>query len=207
LIHHEGVEVVNQVPNTINSESDVEWQMSDEPCQNESDEVHSSSSYTNEEKRDNEINIDELSDFQEKYDLIAFENSDEDKVLIYSDRGFKGKIFAREFDGKVKLEVEILFADGNEFITALRDFVTQEGFEIKRIKNEKVRVTARCFTDGCCWRIHPSPAPDELTYKIKPYSQSQYRIRTTKNSNDTSTWIARKFKNKLKADPNMSYAT
>lgn len=47
----------------------------------------------------------ELNDYEEKHDLIVFENSDEDKVSIYSDRGLKGKIFAPEFVGKVKLQV------------------------------------------------------------------------------------------------------
>ena len=143
LLNHEGVEFVSQVHDTIISKSYVEWGMSGESHQHESDEIHLGSSYIDEEKRDNEINIDELSDFEEKHDLIASENSDEDKVLIYSDRGIKGKIFAHDFDGKVNLEVGLLFSDVNEFRTALRDFVIQEGFEIKRIKNEKARVTSR----------------------------------------------------------------
>ncbi|KAJ1426105.1 Transposase, MuDR, plant [Sesbania bispinosa] len=53
------------------------------------------------------------------------------------------------------------------FDRALRDFVIQEGFEIKRIKNEKARVTARWASNGCGWRIHASPTPDGKTYKIK----------------------------------------
>ncbi|XP_058747011.1 uncharacterized protein LOC131620001 [Vicia villosa] len=158
------------------------------------------------ESNEESIVNDELSDYEEKHDLIVFENSDEDKVSIYSDRGLKGKIFAPEFDGKVKLEVGLLFGDVNEFRATLRDFVIQEGFEIKRIKNEKARVTARCVADGCCWRIHASPAPDGLTYKIKSYNPDHSCIRTTKNSNATSTWIAGKLESKLKADPNMSYA-
>ena len=44
-------------------------------------------------------------------------------MLIYFDRGIKGKTFALELDGKVKPEVGLLFADVNEFRTALRDFV------------------------------------------------------------------------------------
>jgi len=118
FLNHEGVEVVSQVHDTIISESYVERGMSGELHQNESDEIHLDSSYIDEEKRDNEINIDELSDFEEKHDLIASENSDEDKVLIYSDRGIKGKIFAHDFDGKVNLEVGLLFSDVNEFRTA-----------------------------------------------------------------------------------------
>jgi len=158
-----------------------------------------------EEKTDNEINIDELVILKKNMILLLLKNSDEDKVLIYSYRGIKGKIFAHDFDGKVNHEVAILFSDVNEFRTALRDFVKQEGFEIKRIKNEKARVIAKCAADGYSWRIQASPAPDGLTYKIKFYNPSYSCIQTSKNSNATSTWIARKLNNKLKADPNMSY--
>jgi len=45
----------------------------------------------------------------------------------------KGKLFVHESDGKVKSEVGLLFGDVNEFRAALRDFVIQEGFEIKKI--------------------------------------------------------------------------
>jgi hypothetical protein len=190
---------------TIISESDVEW-VGDELEQNESEETDSSYSDINEE-RINEINTDELSDYEEKHDVIVTDqNSDEDKMPIYLDRGMKGRIFEPLSDGKVELEVGLLFVDVNEFRTALRDFVIQEGFEIKRIKNEKARVTAICAADGCCWRIHASPTPDGKTYKIKTYNPTHSCIRTSKNSNATSTWIAKKLENKIKADPNMSYA-
>ena len=119
----------------------------------------------------------------------------------------KGELFVHESNGKVKLEVGLLFGDVNEFRAALRDFIIQEGFEIKRIKNEKSRVTAKCASDGCCWRIHASPTPDGKTYKIKTYNPLHSCIRITKNSNVTSTWIATKLDGKLKAEPNMSYAS
>jgi hypothetical protein len=38
----------------------------------------------------------------------------------------------------------------NEFIIALRNFGIQERFKIKRIKNEKARLTDIFAADGCC---------------------------------------------------------
>ncbi|PNX86322.1 hypothetical protein L195_g042400, partial [Trifolium pratense] len=203
--HHEETEVPRQIVDTIISDSDIEWD-GDELEQNESEETNSSSSDINEEWK-NEINIDELSDYEEKHDVIVTDqNSDEDKVPIYVDRGMKGRIFEPLCDGKVELEAGLLFVDVNEFRTSLRDFVIQEGFEIKRIKNEKARVTAICVADGCSWRIHASPTPDGKTYKIKTYNPTHSCIRTSKNSNATSTWIAKKLESKIKADPDISYA-
>ncbi|KAJ1424167.1 Zinc finger, SWIM-type [Sesbania bispinosa] len=179
-------------PEVVISESDDEWRKGGESQQDESEGIESDASYIDVEERKNEDSNDELSDYEEKYDLINSENSDEDKVPIYFDRGIKGKLFVHEPDGKVKLEVGLLFLDVNEFRAALRDFVILEGFEIERIKNEKARVTARCAADGCSWRIHASPTPDWKTYKIKTYNPVHSCIRTSKNSNATSTWIATK---------------
>ncbi|KAK7250678.1 hypothetical protein RIF29_33263 [Crotalaria pallida] len=187
------------------SESDDEWRIGDEPQQDEGGETDSDYSYTDEEENHDVNSNDEPSDYEEKHDIITTENSDEDKVPIYIDRGMKGKPFVSEPDENVKLEVGLLFVNVNEFRAVLKDFVIQEGFEIERIKNEKTRVNARCAADGCCWRIHASPAPDGITFKIKMYTSVHTCIRTSKNSNATSTWIATKLESKLRADPNMSY--
>jgi hypothetical protein len=111
--------------------------MSDETEENECEDTGSNNSYMHEEERQNVTDNDELSDYIEKHDVITREDSDEDKVPIYFDRGMKGEIFVHESDGKVKLDVGLLFLDVDDFRAALRDFVIQEGFEIRRIKNEK----------------------------------------------------------------------
>ena len=80
----------------------------------------------------------------------------------------------------------------NEFREALKDFIIQEGFEVLRVENEKARVTTKCAAEGCTWRIHACPTPDGVTYKIKTYNPEHNCIRTTLNSNATSTWIAKK---------------
>ncbi|WOL13672.1 hypothetical protein Cni_G22445 [Canna indica] len=58
---------------------------------------------------------------------------------------------------------------------------------------------------GCTWHIHASPTPDGVTYKIKTYNLDHNCIRTTRNSNASSTWIAKSLQSKLVADPEMSY--
>ncbi|KAK2421674.1 MuDR family transposase [Trifolium repens] len=101
LLNHEETKLPRQYVDTIISESDVEW-VGDELEQNESEETNSSYSDINEE-RINEINIDELSDYEEKHDVIVTDqNSDEDKMPIYLDRGMKGRIFEPLSDGKFK---------------------------------------------------------------------------------------------------------
>ena len=63
-----------------------------------------------------------------------------------------------------------LFTNVDAFRAALKDYVIQKGFPIKRLKNEKTRCTAICDVDGCSWRIHASPIADSVTFMIKSYN-------------------------------------
>ncbi|KAF8389234.1 hypothetical protein HHK36_025927 [Tetracentron sinense] len=97
----------------------------------------------------------------------------------------------------------MLFGNVTEFREALRDYIIQEGFEIVRDKNEKTRVIAHCSSEGCLWRIHASPLPDGVTYKIKTFQSEYTCVRTIKNTNATSKWIAKKLAKRLHANPDM----
>ncbi|WOK97555.1 hypothetical protein Cni_G06263 [Canna indica] len=194
-VHSEGDVVI--------SESDNEWYQNVEHDENEGD-SESDLDYVDEEEMHDGSESDEL---DESYDGIVNVNSNEDRQEIYIDRVMRGKTFESVADGRVQLEKGLLFLDVNEFREALEDYTIQEGFEIQRIKNKKARVTARCAIDGCTWCIHASPTPDGVTYKIKTYNPDHNCIRTTRNSNASSTWIAKKLQSKLVADPEMSYCS
>ncbi|KAL1337969.1 hypothetical protein AAHE18_10G176400 [Arachis hypogaea] len=99
----------------------------------------------------------------------------------------------------------MIFVDVHEFRSVLRDYIIQENFDIIRVKNEKARVTAICASEGCPWRIHASPSPDGIAFMIKSYEPRHTCIRKSEKRNANSTWIAKKLKQSLNADPNMSY--
>ena len=73
--------------------------------------------------------------------------------------------------------------------------------------NEKCRVIVKCKADDYIWRIHASPVVDKETYQIKSYEGRHTCIRTTKNYDANSTWIAKKLPRLLVVDPNISYLT
>lgn len=150
---------------------------------------------------------DDLSDFEESLDVIGNDHSDEDIIEIYVERGILGKPYENQRDGRITLEKHQLFLNVNHFREVLKDFAIQEGFELKRVKNEKVRVTCECASEGCRWRIHASPTSDGVTYKIKTYQGIHTCIRTSKNSDANSTWNANKLQSILMADPNIRYSS
>ncbi|KAF1896640.1 hypothetical protein Lal_00034339 [Lupinus albus] len=161
--------------------------ISDEDYVGEINESESESEEVNEsEGHESGNENDVFNDYNEKLDIGG---------VIHSD------------DGKVKLETNMLFLNVHHFREVLKDYVIQEVFEVKRLKKEKARVTAICAAEGCGWRIHASPTPNQVTYQIKTYNSVHNCIRTTKNSNATSVWIAKKLESKLVADPNMNYSS
>ena len=65
------------------------------------------------------------------------------------DRAYVGKIYEESRKGKITLEKGMLFASVDAFREDLKEYVIQEGFEIVRIRNERIRITAMCSSHGC----------------------------------------------------------
>ncbi|KAK4406421.1 hypothetical protein Sango_0648600 [Sesamum angolense] len=73
---------------------------------------------------------------------------------------------------------------------AFREFVLQEGFRIKRYRNETQRVTVGCDVKECSWRIHDSPLGDGVTFQIKKYSSVHMCIRPDNTKETSAKWMA-----------------
>ncbi|KAK9282711.1 hypothetical protein L1049_010931 [Liquidambar formosana] len=101
---------------------------------------------------------------------------------------------------QVKLEVGSEFASAQHFRDVLKNFIIQEGFEVKREKNEKAKVTVVCKVEGCPWRIHASPADGGATFRIKTFQPEYSFVRLDKNVEANSTWIVEKLSKTLKTN-------
>ncbi|KAK1550196.1 hypothetical protein Q3G72_015256 [Acer saccharum] len=106
----------------------------------------------------------------------------------------KGKPYKKAKGGKVVLEVGQLFNNLQHFRQVLGDFMVQEGFELKRIKNDKERYTAKCAYEGCSWRIHTSHVDDKTTFMIKTMQVRHGYHKVHKNQEATTVWVTRRFK-------------
>ncbi|TXG57654.1 hypothetical protein EZV62_015483 [Acer yangbiense] len=103
------------------------------------------------------------------YDLnnMVDSNSDEEEGNSRPHISRRGKPYKVVEGGRFVLEVGQLFNNLQHFRQVLRDFVVQEGFELKRIKNDKERCTTECAYEGYSWQIHASPVDDKTTFMIK----------------------------------------
>ncbi|KAK4842033.1 hypothetical protein QYF36_014668 [Acer negundo] len=97
------------------------------------------------------------------FDVNEDDIADEEVV----DQSIMGIAFRTRNDGRITLEVGRLFRNSTHFREILLDYSIQEGFKLKRIKNEKRRITVWCETDGCPWRVHSSSTFDRVTYILK----------------------------------------
>lgn len=100
-----------------------------------------------------------------------------------------------------------LFESLDHLRKKIRHYCVQEGVEIIRRKNEKLRVTVECKDENCGWRMHASPYPslDSPNYKIKTMKGDHTCERHMgKNTNATSNMIAEFLSDRLKSNPNMS---
>ena len=153
-------------------------------------------------------NGDALSGYQSNNDEAissGTEKSDVETPLARLSRNMKGKEFKTNEKGEVEFQIGQAFQNVDHFRKILKDYVIQEGFTLERVKNERTRVTCKCSETDCPWRIHASPMPDGVTYKVKSYNPLHTCLRNSKdNSEATSGWIAEKLERELRRNPEMS---
>ncbi|KAI9161422.1 hypothetical protein LWI28_017228 [Acer negundo] len=127
-------------------------------------------------------------------------NSDEDGDV---EQPYRCKAFMLDGDGRITLEVGQLYRNMTHFRQVILDYSIPTGFQLNRIKNEKIRITFGCLTDGCLWRVHGSPI-DGKTYMLKTLNNEHNCLAVAKNKEVTSSWIRKRFKILIKENPQMN---
>ncbi|KAK4478981.1 hypothetical protein RD792_014488 [Penstemon davidsonii] len=123
----------------------------------------------NEERSDDGLSdyqSDDNDNLKKKYES-NFDDENDDEYDPHNYLSKKQKEFNYEDGCRVELVFGDVFYSIHEFREALRTFSIQEGFEFVRIKNERKRVTVKCASEGCPWRLHASLLEDEKTVGIQ----------------------------------------
>ena len=85
----------------------------------------------------------------------------------------------------------------------LTDYAIHEGFNFKKIKNDKNRLTWACLAENCPWRLHASIVGDETTMQVKTYNNDHTCHRIYKSQEARSKWIASKCGVLMKNNPSI----
>ncbi|TXG53399.1 hypothetical protein EZV62_022568 [Acer yangbiense] len=138
-------------------------------------------------------------------DFMEHESSDDEVQRPgHSPRGKPYKKFA---GGRVHFEVGQLFNNLNHFKLVLRDYVVQEGFKLKRIKNAKECYTAECAYEGCSWRVHASLVDDRTNFIIKTMNGIHCCQKIHKNQEANANWVAHRANNRVLNKPKKEHIT
>ncbi|ONK66544.1 uncharacterized protein A4U43_C06F9290 [Asparagus officinalis] len=100
-----------------------------------------------------------------------------------------------------------VFDDIKSLRDALHKYAIANTFDYRFVKNESLRLTAECTTEGCPWRIHASRAAGTQEFVIKKWNETHTcgrRAGTERNKLANQRWVASVIKDKLKDSPNYS---
>ncbi|KAF9618060.1 hypothetical protein IFM89_000011 [Coptis chinensis] len=96
------------------------------------------------------------------------------------------------------------FSSAHEFRETLRKYSIAHGFAYVLKKNDPLRVTAKCKSEGCPWRVHASrlsTTPFFCIKKMNPEHTCEGSV-VTSGYQATTSWVASIIKDKLQASPN-----
>ncbi|KAK3211560.1 hypothetical protein Dsin_016266 [Dipteronia sinensis] len=85
-----------------------------------------------------------------------------------------------------------------------REYAVREGVTLGRIKNDLLRHTYVCKSDGCPWMAHSARTIDKKSFMIKTLVDKHDCHRVYNNSEETVKWIAFKFESLVKSNPTVS---
>ena len=87
----------------------------------------------------------------------------------------------------------------------MRRYAIQQGFQLKRVKNDLCRFICECFNDACDWRIHVSTLTDGRTFMIRSISGGHIQCRRGKSNKEAiAPWIASVISNTVNLNPTVS---
>ncbi|KAI9198752.1 hypothetical protein LWI28_021573 [Acer negundo] len=181
----------DEVPNAMDDSEDEVPNAMDE---SEDEDPNENNGIIDEVPIDSEDENDGLSDVNE-------DNIVEEEVIDYP---VMGTLFILRDDGRITIEVGQLLINSTHFREVLLDYYIQEGFKLRRIKNEKRRITYGCEANGCHWRAHGSPTFDRVTYMLKTLRNAHNCLAVPKNKDVTLVWLGKRFELLIKENPNIN---
>ncbi|XP_058105562.1 uncharacterized protein LOC131249017 [Magnolia sinica] len=95
------------------------------------------------------------------------------------------------------------FQDVKSCRRALRDAAIAHHFEIRTVKSDKTRFTAKCASEGCPWRIHAAKLPGVPTFTIRTIHESHscQGIDHLGHQQASVDWVANSVEERLRENP------
>ncbi|XP_028779040.1 uncharacterized protein LOC114735508 [Neltuma alba] len=98
------------------------------------------------------------------------------------------------------------FTSIGQFKDAVREYALLHGYEIKFVKNDKVRCRVKCAHVECKWLMFVSQVRGELTYRLTTLHSKHTCGVSLKGKNASYKWIAEKIVHIMKRNKNIKLA-
>ncbi|KAL0453314.1 UNVERIFIED_CONTAM: hypothetical protein Slati_1309500 [Sesamum latifolium] len=101
-----------------------------------------------------------------------------------------------------QFEVGLCFPDTQTFRDAVRQHSIVNARDVVFTKNDKNKVQVKCKHESCPWYIFASQIHGEDTMQVKTLKSVHECSRVERVSAANSKWLANKYKDKIRTDPN-----
>ncbi|KAK4411440.1 hypothetical protein Sango_0217000 [Sesamum angolense] len=98
-------------------------------------------------------------------------------------------------------DLGMMFSNKAEFKKALQSYAIKSKRTLKFIKNDKVRIYAKCGDANCEWKMHAIKVRDEETFQINLLNDHHSCPQIFEVKNVKTNWIKDKYLQKFKSDP------
>ena len=102
----------------------------------------------------------------------------------------------------LRFEKDMLFISAKQFKDVITDYVVHGGWGIKFVKNDLVRVKARCQL-RCKFVAYLAKMPREKSYRLKTLNMEYTCNRSFKNPRCTASYIGKKLMKRVKRQPDI----
>ncbi|KAM7253947.1 hypothetical protein ACFE04_031629 [Oxalis oulophora] len=98
------------------------------------------------------------------------------------------------------------YPDASTCRRILKEAAIHHRFEMKILKSDKIRFTAKCANEGCPWRIYASKLPEVSTFVVKTLHAEHTCNGATHPGHiqASSKWVANKMQQLLRNNPNLT---
>ena len=134
-------------------------------------------------------------------------DSESDFESIHESDDEESKLRSRTFDPKhidnPKLELYMSFTSLKLFKTAVHNYSVKQGRPCKFVKQDRVRVRARCRNSECNWVIYARKLSGDGTIQIRTFEDNHTCGFTYDNPLVHSGWVAKKYCEEFRCNPKL----
>ncbi|XP_071902773.1 uncharacterized protein [Coffea arabica] len=103
-----------------------------------------------------------------------------------------------------QLKLQMLFSSIKECKLAVTNYSIRQGRPCKFVKHDRLRVRAKCRSEGCHWEIYARKLADEGSVQIKTIEDTHTCGFTYDNPLVNSGWVGRKYAEEFRTNPKVN---